>query len=85
MYNELKKEDRILAKRWSDYNFYEGPVYNHPNLTRDEIIRYQKKAFREFYFRPKKILQHLWRAKSPKRLKSFILAGWGLLKKSVLS
>ena len=85
LYNQLVKEGRMRAKDWSDFNFYYKPIYEHPNLDKKTIIAYHKKAFREFYFRPKKLIQQAWRAKSQKRLKSYIKAGWGLFRKSVLS
>jgi anaerobic magnesium-protoporphyrin IX monomethyl ester cyclase len=82
LYNKLLEEGRMRVKGWSDFNFYEKPIFAHENLDSETIVAYHKKAFREFYFRPKKILQEIWRAKSPKRLFSYAQAGWGLFKKS---
>jgi anaerobic magnesium-protoporphyrin IX monomethyl ester cyclase len=67
---------------WGDFKFYDKPIFNHPNLSKEDIVEYNKKAFREFYFNPWYILKSLRRINSFHRLKNFVLAGLGLLLKN---
>lgn len=83
LYSQLHKQEKIIAKTWSEYNFYKKPIFEHKNLAQQEIIKYQKKAFRKFYFRPKKILKYIKKAKNLKRLKSYSLAGIAIIKENL--
>lgn len=51
---ELEKLGKIRTYDWSKYKIHqtEDPLFDHPNLTWDQITHYRKKAFREFYLRP---------------------------------
>lgn len=51
------------------------PVFVPDGLTREEIIRFNNKALREFYLRPQKIPNLLRRFKSIRHLAGFIYAG----------
>ena len=54
MFDEYDAQGLILTKDWAEYLFHDTtkPVYNHPNLEWDTIVRYYKRAYRQFYFRP---------------------------------
>ena len=56
------------------------PVFTLGELTADELIEFQKKAFRAFYFRPKYILGRLRRIKSPEEFKKSFSAMLALLR-----
>ena len=60
LYNMIKKEGRFITTTEdgieSGYN-YPRAYYEMGDLKRLDIERYYKKAYRDFYFRPKKILQ----------------------------
>lgn len=60
---ELEVEGRIRSYDWSKYNLHQidEPLYEHPNLSWDQIRHYYKKGFREFYFRPSYIFKRLVR------------------------
>lgn len=49
IYNDLKKAGRIKTENWADYGTYDIPVFEHENLTAQQIIYWQKRAYREFY------------------------------------
>lgn len=56
-YKELKSGGRILSEDWSKYNCHQidEPLFDHPNLKWRTIGIYYKKAFKEFYLRPRYI------------------------------
>lgn len=63
LFEEYDREGLILTKDWSKYLFHEtaNAVYRHPNLSSETIVRYYKKAYRQFYFRPQYIARRVWR------------------------
>ena len=69
IYRQMKQEGLIDDFNCDSYGVYTPPVHHLPDLTKDELLSWQKKAFREFYFRPKKIWDHLKRQKSLTQLK----------------
>jgi len=73
IYEKINKKGLIDDFDLDNYGVYTPPVHHLQNLTKSELIHWQKKAFREFYFRPKKIWDHIKRQKSISQLKlSFI-------------
>jgi len=61
---QLKKENLILNNDYDNYGVYTKPVHRLPGLEPEKMVYWQKKAFREFYLRPSKIIPHLKRIKS---------------------
>jgi radical SAM superfamily enzyme YgiQ (UPF0313 family) len=56
LYNLLK--NRLITKNWSE--FYQWRcVFKHPYLTPSEILRWYKRAYKQFYLRPAYILKRL--------------------------
>lgn len=62
-FNELKAEGRIRTYDWSKYKIHQinDPLFNHPNLSWDQIAHYRAIAFREFYLRPSYAVRRLKR------------------------
>ena len=62
-FNELKAEGRIRTYDWSKYKIHQidDPLFDHPNLSWDQIAHYRAKAFREFYLRPSYVIRRLKR------------------------
>jgi len=69
VFRELSENGLIFDHNYDFYGIYTRPVHRLPDLSAHEILNWQKRANREFYFRPKKILQHLIRIRSLKQLK----------------
>lgn len=63
MFDEYDQQGLIQTKDWAQYLFHDtsNPVYRHPNLEWETIIAYYKKAYRQFYFRPKLAARRIWR------------------------
>ena len=56
IYEEMDKKGLIKTKDWSKYNFHTASrVYNHENLSWDELEKYYASFYKQFYFRPKYI------------------------------
>jgi radical SAM superfamily enzyme YgiQ (UPF0313 family) len=53
---------RLLSKDYSKYNRYGNAVIEVNDLTRADLIRFQKKGFRIFYLTPRRIYYNLKRA-----------------------
>lgn len=61
MYNQLKKENRIITSNWDDYDYFlkSNPTFVHKNLSSEKIDDKIREAYKRFYYRPKYILKHL--------------------------
>jgi len=64
IYNEMMDRGLIDDLNLDNYGVYTPPVHHLDTLTKEDLLRWQQKAFRIFYFRPSKIWQHLKRQKS---------------------
>lgn len=64
---------------WSKMSMWE-PIFIPKGLTKEKLIKFQKMAFREFYFRPKIIFSYLENLKSLENIVKLIKGGISLLK-----
>ena len=69
IYKEIKEGGYIDSFDLDQYGVYTPPVHHLEGLSRTDILDWQKKAFRAFYFRPKKIWEHIIRQKSISQFK----------------
>jgi anaerobic magnesium-protoporphyrin IX monomethyl ester cyclase len=54
MYDEIKKEGEFLVTEWDMFGSYEGKAYfEYKGITSDFVNKMYKKAYRDFYLRPK--------------------------------
>lgn len=75
----IKKEGEIYPKKYRDYIAYGNVIFQHGSLDKATLIKMQKKAYREFYFRPKIILNAVKKLNSLKKLKIYLNAGIAFL------
>ena len=63
-YKELDLAGRIKSKNWSKYICHQldEPLFDHSNLDWATIKKYYKKAFREFYLRPRYFIRRFIRS-----------------------
>lgn len=60
LYETVKKEGKILVDDWERFGSYEGKAYfEHGELTKELVESMYKKAYKEYYMRPKIILRYL--------------------------
>lgn len=53
---------KLLTDNWSEYRRYGNAVMEMNDLTVKDLIEYQKKAYKKFYFRPHIVLYNIKRA-----------------------
>jgi len=82
VYNQLFSENLIHNFNYSNYGVYTSPVHSLETMDSNEILYWQKKAFRDFYFRPRKIVHHILRIKNLTNLKT-ILRGFLFVVKNI--
>lgn len=61
LYNEWLNKGFIKKMAWTEFNLYTIPeeLFDHPDLTWDEIKRYYKKFYHDFYWRPSFIFKRI--------------------------
>jgi anaerobic magnesium-protoporphyrin IX monomethyl ester cyclase len=78
-WNIIKKEGEIYPKNYRDYIAYGNVIFKHGELDEKTLLKMQKKAYREFYFRPKIVLNALKSINSWKKLKVYLNAAVAFL------
>jgi radical SAM superfamily enzyme YgiQ (UPF0313 family) len=58
-YDEM--QSKLTETQWERYDIY-TPTFEHPNLTKDELIALKEEAYRRYYFRPSWIGRHILRS-----------------------
>ena len=66
------KNNLVLTRQWSRYNLKESSVLKYPNLSPIDLMRTQRKAFREFYLRPRVFFYHLAKIKNMQDFSNYI-------------
>lgn len=79
IFEELKKKSLITVFDYSKYGIHTRPVHRLPNMSEDEMMNLAKKAYKEFYLRPSKIIDHILRIKSIERFKLNFKTGLSIL------
>lgn len=80
VYEELLAKNLILDNDYRHYGIHTAPVHRLPDLTSEELLEWQKKAYRKFYFRPSKFIKQILRIKSFNRFKLNISPTISILK-----
>lgn len=88
LYEMVKKEGKFLidTAKHSSYGFYGSRAFfEYGGLKETTLLRYYRKAYYTFYFRPKKIIRSITSIKSLDELKWFLGAGTKLVFISIFS
>lgn len=80
VFYQLRREGLMTEFDYSKYGINTRPVHRLPGLSEDDLIKGQKRAYREFYLRPSKIIKLLLRIKSWQRAKLLIESGFSIFK-----
>ncbi len=80
VYEELAARSLILDSDYRRYGIHTPPVHRLPDISADDLLRWQQKAYRKFYLRPSKILKHALRMKTINRLRLNTSAAFSILK-----
>lgn len=82
-YNYLEKNGLFKFKDWSEYLDEDGciqPIFEYPNLSREEMEHWIKQAYKQYYIRPHYILKAIrQRLTNWNLLKTSLRSGWSLL------
>lgn len=68
VYKYLKEHNLLLDSGYDNYGIHTAPVHRLSELSDNDLLALQKKAYQEFYFRPGKIFHQVLRIKSFNRL-----------------
>lgn len=75
----IMDEGEIYPKNYRDYIAYGNVIFKHGELDEETLLEMQKKAYREFYFRPKIFWRALKSINSFAKLKLYTQAAKGFL------
>ena len=76
VYYQLNAKGLIDSREYSEYGVYTAPVHHLDTLSQERILELQRLAFRKFYFRPKKIFEHIIAINTIEKFKVFIFGVW---------
>lgn len=80
VFNQLEAKGLILDHDYEKLAVYAKPIHRLSGVSPERLLELQKQAYKEFYFKPKKILQHLIRIRSWYRLKVNFMAALSVIK-----
>ena len=67
IYNNIEKYGK-LDNNWNKMNAHVEPCFVPYGLTKEDLVKYKKRAYREFYLRPKIIFSYLSQIRKPSQL-----------------
>ena len=76
VYYQLNAKGLIDSCEYSEYGVYTAPVHHLDTLSQERILELQRLAFRKFYFRPKKIFEHIIAINTIEKFKIFTFGAW---------
>src|SRR3989338_1585188 len=79
IYDELSKDGLITDNNFDNYGIHTRPVHRLPTLSEDNLLEWQKKAYRAFYLRPRKMFSQIRRLTTWNRVKLNTKTATGLL------
>jgi len=80
VYDYLSSKNFILTEDYDQFGIHTPPVHRLERFSPADMLRWQKKAYKNFYFNPKTIFKQILRIKTLNRLKVNFQAGIGLIK-----
>lgn len=83
-YRYVEQNNYLLTKDWSLYDPMKKPVFSYPSLSSDEIAYYSVHGLRQFYLRPRYIIDRLRAIRSLAEVKTYLNNFMGFLKRYVL-
>ncbi|MBM4135154.1 MAG: radical SAM protein [Nitrospira sp.] len=80
IFYQLASRRLIDDYNYDNYGIHTGPVHHLEDVSCEEMLGLQKTAYRRFYLRPRKLLQHVLRLKSFNRLRVNLATAGGVLR-----
>jgi len=69
VYSEFYHKGLMISDNYNEFGVYTKPVHRLPGFSPERMLYWQKRAFWEFYLRPRKVLFHLRRIRSLAQLR----------------
>jgi len=60
-YRIVERQGRFLSRDWAQYGVFSQPLFELDGLSAELMLKMYKRAYREFYFRPRQILFILYK------------------------
>ncbi|HNX81384.1 MAG TPA: radical SAM protein [Candidatus Omnitrophota bacterium] len=79
-YEYFSSKGFILTNDYRQYGFHTPPIHRLETLMPEDMVRWQKIAYRKFYFRPGKIIQQIFRMRSLNRCILNMRAALGIVR-----
>ena len=76
VFYQLDERGLIDSRDYSQYGVYTSPVHHLEELSSERILQLQRHAFRRFYLRPSKIIEHILAINSLDKLKAVLFGAW---------
>ncbi len=83
LYKEINKYG-TLEDDWNKMNAYVEPCFVPCGLTKEDLIKWRKRAYRQFYFRPKIVFSYLSQIRSLSQIKVLFKGLFSLIKLTVI-
>ncbi|MDI6783801.1 MAG: radical SAM protein, partial [bacterium] len=75
LYQIAKENQWLITDDWSEFEEQGSAVLRTEHLTAPDLVKAQKIAMRQFYFRPKQMVKEIKRVRNTAELKKKIKAG----------
>ncbi len=80
VFEQLDDRGLIVERDYKKFGLYAKPIHKLPGISPKRLVELQNIAYKEFYFRPKKMFQQIKRLKSLHRIRLNVSAGLSILK-----
>ncbi len=86
VFYQLEAQGLIRNHDYENYGIHTRPVHRLKELTEDDLLTWQRLAYRQFYLRPRKLWQILiQRSTSWLRLKTNVIYAWSFFRAMILN
>ena len=82
-YEKIMKEGKVFSQKWEDFNAFNEPLFEYGGSKFDLMMEMQKRAYKEYYFRPKMILKKFLEVKNLKQFRAYAKTGLAVAKFSM--
>src|SRR3989344_4193672 len=82
-YDKIMKEGKVFSTKWEDFNAFNEPLFEYGESKFGLMMEMQKKAYKEYYFRPKIILKKFLEVRNLKQFNAYVKTGLAVAKFSM--
>lgn len=82
-YDKLMKEGKVFSQKWEDFNAFNEPLFEYGGSKFSLMMEMQKRAYKEYYFRPKMILKKFLEVRNLKQFRAYAKTGLAVAKFSM--